>query len=68
MPPLVTAFNEVYRVSGSLQNKNVLDNRAVLDSIICKLLDGDGLAAATALVSGDDNTRLAIVDAVAERL
>ena len=46
----------------------MLDMGAALECFVGECLDGDGLATATALIGGDDNTRLAVVDTVAEGL
>lgn len=68
VPPLIASFNKVDRVTGPLQDKDMLDNRAVLDGIIGEGLDSDGLATATAFVGSYHNARLAVVDTVTERL
>lgn len=68
MPPLVTALGPRNLVAGPLEHENVLNNRAVLDSIVRELLDRDRLASTAALVGSDDDAGLAVVDTVAEGL
>lgn len=46
----------------------MLDERALLDGSIRDGLGRDGLASSTALVRGDENARLAVLDTVAEGL
>ena len=68
MPPVITTFDEVDRVSCPLQNDNVFDVRAVLDRVISEVLDRNSLAAATALFRSNDDARLAVIDTVLQRL
>lgn len=68
VPPRVAALDKVDRVAGPLEHEDVLDDRAVLDGVVRELLDRDALAAAAALVGGDDDAGLAVVDTVAEGL
>lgn len=68
VPPTITALNPVDWVASPLEDKDVLDNRAVLDGIVREALDGNGLATTAALIGGDDDAGLAIVDTVAEGL
>lgn len=67
VPPLVTALYKVDRVASPLEDEDVLDARAVLDSVVRELLDRDRLSATTTLIGSDDDARLAVIDAVAER-
>lgn len=68
MPPLVTALSEGDLAAGALEDDNVLDQRAVLESGVDDLLCGDGLAATLALIGRDDDAGLAVLYTVAERL
>ena len=68
MPPVITTFDEVDWVPCPLQNKNVFDVGAVLDCVIGKVLDGNSLATATALVRSNNDARLAVIDTVLQRL
>lgn len=68
VPPAVPALDPANLISGVLEHQDVLDNRAVLHRIVRERLDRDALATAAALVSGDDDAGLAVVDAVAQGL
>ena len=46
----------------------MLDVRAVLEGVVCQLLDSNRLSTAATFIRGDDNPRLAVINAVAERL
>ena len=68
MPPFVTSLGPGNGFSGPLKDENVLDLGGVLESGINNSLCGDSLSAPSAFVRGDQNARLAILDAVPERL
>ena len=68
MPPLVTTLNPRDGITSPLEDKNVFDDRAMLDSIVSECLDSDGLATTAAFIGGDYDAGLAVVDTVAERL
>jgi len=68
VPPFVTSFGPGNRFSGPLEDENVLDLGAVLESSIDNGLGGNSLSASSALVGGDEDTGLAILDAVSKRL
>ena len=68
MPPLVTALDPSDWVASVLQDDDGLDERALLESLVREALDVDGLATTAALVGGEDDAGLAVVDAVRERV
>jgi len=68
VPPFVTSLGPGDSVPGSLEDENVLDPGAVLNGGINNSLGGDGLSTSSALIGGDQNAGLAVVDAVPKRL
>ena len=68
MPPLVTSLRPGNGVSGPPLDKNVLDLGATFESGIDDGLGSNGLSTSSALVGGDQNAGLAILDAVTKRL
>lgn len=68
MPPLVPTLSPRYFVSSTLEYQDVLNMGAPLKSFVCQLFDSNSLAATAAFVGGENNARLAVVDAVAKRL
>jgi len=66
VPPLVTSFGPGNSVPGPLEDKNVLDYGAILESGVNDSLGGDSLSTSAALVRGNQNTGLAILDAVSK--
>ena len=66
MPPFITSLGPGNGVSGPLEDENVLNFGAVLESSINDSLGGDGLSASPSLVRGDQDTGLAVLDAVSE--
>ena len=67
MPPLIPTLNPSDLIASVLQNEDVLDVRAVLQSLVGKGLDSDGLSTTATFVGSEDDTRLAVVDTVGER-
>lgn len=68
MPPLVTTLNPSDRVASVLQHDDGLDVGALLESLVSQGLDVDDLATTATLVGSEDDTGLAVVDAIRERL
>ena len=68
MPPGITTLNPVDGAASALEHKDMLNVRAMLERSIRKLLDRNRLATAAALISSNDDARLAVVNAVTERL
>ena len=68
MPPFVTSLCPGNRVSGPLEDENVLDRGTVLESGIDDGLGGNSLSTSSTLIRGDQHTGLAILDAVSEGL
>lgn len=66
VPPLVPSFSPRDLISGPLQNENVFDIGAVVESTVHDLLNSNGLTAPTSLVCGDDDPRLAVIDTIAK--
>ena len=68
MPPFVTSFGPRNRLPGPLEDENVLDLGALLESGINDGLGGNSLSTSSALIGGDENAGLAILDAVSKGL
>ena len=68
MPPLVAACSPGYLAACALENKNVLDVRAVLERSIDDDFSRNGLAATTTLIRSKNDLALAVDDTVAEGL
>ena len=68
VPPSITAFDPVDWATCALEDENMLNNWAVLKSRVRELLDRNWFATTAALVRGDHDAGLAVVNAVAERL
>lgn len=68
MPPFVASFSPGNFVARPSEDKDVLDQWAVLDSSVDDDLVRDGLASAFALIRCDEDTRFAILDAIPKRL
>jgi hypothetical protein len=66
VPPLVTTLGPGNGLSCSLEDENVLDHGATLESGIDDSLGGNGLSTSSAFIRGDQNTGLAIEDAVSK--
>ncbi len=56
------------RAGLALHDDDVLDRRRVLERFVRHLLERNDLAAAIAAVGGDEQHRLRVVDAIAQRL
>lgn len=68
VPPQIATLSERHIGASALVDQAVLDVRALLESIVDNLLGANGLAAALALVGGDDNLGLGVNDAIAQRV
>lgn len=68
MPPLVSTLSPRHFIASALEDQDMLDVGTPLQSFVCQLFDSNSLAATAAFVRGEDNARLAVVDAVAKRL
>ena len=68
VPPLVAAGRPRDLAAGAPEDEDVLDEGALLDGGVRDRLRRDRLTTAAALVGRDEHARLAVLDAVAERL
>ena len=68
MPPFVTSFGPGNSVSGPFEDEDVLDHGTIIESGIDDCFGSNGLPTSTALVRGDQDTGLAILDAVSKGL
>jgi hypothetical protein len=68
VPPQIAALGEGDLGASSLIDQTVGDVWALLESIVHNLLGTNGLAAALALVGGDDNLGLGVNDTVTQRV
>lgn len=68
MPPCITSRGERNLVSSTLEHQDLFDFWALLESGVNDSLGRDSLAAALALVRGNEDAGLAVLDTVAERL
>lgn len=68
MPPLVAALGPLDISSSTLENEDMLHERALGQGGVDDRLGSDRLAAALAFVGGDDNARLGILNTITERL
>lgn len=68
MPPLVAARRPGDILASAREDKDVLNERAFLERRVDDCLGSDGLAAALAFVSRDDDTAPTVQHAIAERL
>ena len=66
MPPKIAAFGERHLGASALVDQAVLDVWALLESIVYDLLGANGLAAALALVGGDDDLGLCVNNAITQ--
>ena len=66
VPPEITTGSHVDVGAGALEDENVANIGALLESLIDDLLGADQLATALALIGGDDDLGLGIDDTVAE--
>jgi hypothetical protein len=67
MPPLIASFCPGNSASSPLEDKDVLDLGTLLESGINDGLGSDGFSATTTFIRSNDNTRLAIEDAITKR-
>jgi hypothetical protein len=65
---VVATFNPRYVVASPLENKDLLDEGAILDSGISDGLGCNGLATTPALVGSDEDARLAVEHAITQGL
>lgn len=68
VPPHISTRGPWDIGSGALVNQAASDTRALLECVIHNLLGRDNLSSTLALVAGDDNLGLGVVDTVAERV
>ena len=68
MPPQISARGPRHFIPRTLQHEDVFDEGTLFDGRIDDHLRRDSLTAAPALVGGDDDARLAVLNTVAERL
>ena len=66
MPPHVAAGGHGHVGAGAAVDQAVGDAGALLEGLVDDLLGADQLAAALALVAGDDDLGFRVVDAVAQ--
>lgn len=64
VPPLVAALDKVDIAPSALEDQDVLDGWGTLEGGIDNSLGGNGLASATALVGGDNDTRAAVYNTI----
>lgn len=68
VPPLVPSLDPLDVSSSPLEDEAVLNERALGEGGVDDRLGRDGLASTLALIGGDDDARLGVLDSVAEGL
>lgn len=68
VPPDIAALLHGYISASALEHKTVGNVRALLESVVDNLLGANDFAATLALVGGDDNLGVGVVDTVTERV
>ena len=68
MPPLVPSLRPRDLIASALEDEDVLDVGRLLDSSVGDDLGGNGLATAAPLIGGNQDTRLAIIHTIPQRL
>jgi hypothetical protein len=66
VPPEITTGSPGNLVTSALVDKNLLNRRSLLETLIDNLLSVDGLATTLTFISGDNNLALGIVDSILE--